>query len=344
VELSARGGKGLSSGQWSWAIDLENVIGRRPAGPNQRGRPGVRIGLHYYDRVARSPDAGFYPTLVNSVTAVLAKVDYFDYHAAQGWMADLRLGSSFMSHLDLYLASERHSALEVVTNYSLFQREKVSRPNPVAEEGELDRYGMRVQLGQVESAAGVMTGKGVSVWTERGTGTLDGLERSYTRVDAVVSYSIPTVTSRFMFPPQLVLRLGGGWSSGHLPRQLWGASESALGVYGPLGALRGVGPRELAGTHYVILTAEHNFRNLPFLLLGLRAISETGLEILAHGGLARAWRRQPGLLDEIVPAERPYAEVGVGIGRIWDIFRIDLTRRLSEPRRWRFTVALTTFF
>ncbi len=334
VELTARGGKGLSSGRWSWEMSLETTTGRR----------GVGLGIDLYDRVARSPDAGFYPTLLNSLTTLLGKVDYPDYYASRGWMADLRLGDRFESHLRLYFASERHTPLEVVTNYSLFQRDKRSRPNPAAEEGDLDRLGVRAQLGRVESAAGVMTGRGISVWAERGSGTLVGVERSYTRVDAVASYTIPTVTSRFFFPPQLVLRLGAGWSSGHLPRQLWGAPESALGVYGPLGALRGAGPREYAGTHYVVLTAEHNFRNLLFLLLGLRGISETGIEILAHGAVARSWRRRPGSPFETLPADRPYAEAGIGLGRVWDLFRIDLTRRFTDPRRWRFTIALTTFF
>jgi hypothetical protein len=45
-----------------------------------------------------------------------------------------------------------------------------------------------------------------------------------------------------------------------------------------------------------------------------------------------------------LPAEGVYAEAGVGIGRLWDIFRLDVTHQLTGARRWVLTLALTTFY
>jgi len=137
----------------------------------------------------------------------------------------------------------------------------------------------------------------------------------------------------------LVIRLAGGVSDGSLPRELWGGPENALGWYAPLGTLRGAGHREFAGTDYAVLTVEHNFRSQFFQLLGIRPLYERGIELLVHGGLAQSWRS-----GVKVPDDGPYREVGFGIGRIADLFRVDFTRRLTEPADWYLTLTLTTFF
>jgi len=190
------------------------------------------------------------------------------------------------------------------------------------------------------------TGKGVLLSVEQGeafgAGDFAGPTRfgynSYTRVDGVLSYSIPTFTTRYLFSPMLVFRLAGGWSEGALPRELWRGPENALGYYCPLGALRSAGHRELAGTDYAVLTVEHNFRSQPFQMLGIRALYERGIELYAHGGIARSWRG-----ETVIPDDGLYREVGFGIGRIAELFRIDFTRRLSEPAGWYLTLTLTTF-
>lgn len=338
-EVGGRAGYGFSAERWSWEASLSARFGARPRGPNQPGSRGVGIGVSIYDRVAPSPSAGFYPRILNSLTAVLAKEDYFDYHASRGWRVDLDVADRPWLEFDLFYARETHRSLETTNNWSIFQGDKPSRANPpVSFEGaQWQRFGAVVEVGRPESLASVTTGKGLSVSAERGATVGSTAEEAYTRVDGVVSYSIPTFTSRFLFYPQLVARLAGGWSSGSLPRELWGAPENALGIYCPLGALRGADHRELAGTRYAVLTVEHNFRSLPFLLLGLRWLSNQGIELLVHGAIAQTW-----IGDMRLPRDRPYAEVGFGIGRLAELFRLDITRRLAEPRGWYLTLSLTT--
>jgi hypothetical protein len=344
LDTKAGAGKGLSSERWSWEVNFRLALGRRPAGPNQPGSSGFLLGLHLYDRVAKSPDAGFYPGVINTVAALIGKDDYHDYYASRGWRAELELGRNAAAGLELYFARERHRSVDVVNNYSLIGRYDPSRANPIAAEGDIDRIGLRVRMGQPESITGLETGKGISLWTEHGGGILDNIDRQFARMDLVASYAISTFGRRFFFSPQLIMRLGAGWSSGYLPRQLWGAPESALGVYGPFGALRAARPRELAGTRYFVFTAEHNFRDFPFLLLGLRSIGKTGIDIIVHGGVARAWSNQDRAVEGLFPSGDLYSEIGVGIGRIWDIIRLDLNRRLAEPRGWQVTAALTSCF
>lgn len=337
--ISVRAGMGLDSERWSWQAGLSLPFGR-PADtfdPTSAGVGGIEVSL--FDRVAASPDAGFYPELLNSLTAWLAKDDYHDYYASRGWRVDLSLVPRSLSSVDIFFTRERHTSLSVVSNWSLFQKDKPSRPNPQvsAEDARWTRYGIAFKYG-IGNVAGLMADREVSLRVERGEESDVGSDLSYSRADAVVAFPIRTFTSRFLFSPQLIVRFGGGWSWGNLPRQLWGAPENALGIYSPPGALKAAEHREFAGKGYAVLTAEHNFRNLPFFMLGLRGLANKGLELIVHGAVARSWIESIAL-----PSDKPYSEVGFGIGRIAELFRLDFTRRLVDPVGWSVTLSLTTF-
>ncbi len=343
LEILGKGGYAFSAERWWWEGTLRAEWGGREPGPNQAGRSPTSLEVSYFDRPARSPQAGFYPGLLNTLTTMLFKDDYFDYHRARGievsgetvlWGEYTRRGQ-----LDWHAAWERHTSLPVVTNWSVAAPDDLSRVNPAVslENALWTRYGATFTLGEPESPAGVASARGLRLRLEQGS-TPAGGGRDYTSAEGVVSYAITTYTNRFLFSPQLILRAAGGWSEGDLPCEQWFGPVNALGFYGPFGSLRGAGHREFAGQRYWVVTAEHNFRNQLFLALGLRRLARTGLEVIAHGALARTRRNS---LD--LPAAGPYAEAGFGLGRIWDIFRLDFTRRFSSPAGWYLTFALTTF-
>jgi hypothetical protein len=345
LTVTARGGKALSAGLWTWEAGAALQLRRELApGPSGIGRAGVSFNLSRYDRVAGSPDAGFYPPLVNGFLSALTKADYRDYHRARGKRVGLTIGHAAGTRLELYGARERHAALAVVTNWSLLRRSELARSNPIAEEGAVERLGLVLTIGRPESNVGIITGRGLRLWAERGEGDFSGGKRNWYRADGVLSFALPTWTGRWIFPPQLVIRAAGGWSQGPLPVQLWGAPETALASYGPLGCLRAAEPREFAGTRYAVVTAEHNFRSFPFLLLGLRALSDRGFELIVHGAVAGARRELPDGSHLRLPQQGVYGEAGLGLGRIEDLFRVDLTRRLTGSRCWVLTLAFTTFF
>jgi len=339
----------FSADRWNWRVGVEARFGTRPRGPNQPGRRGILIGVSYFDGIARSPSAGFYPVLLNSFSSVISQDDYFDYHASRGWRLDVVPVDRGGVGLDLFLARAEHTSLEAVNGWSISDRYGVPRENPPvsSERAVWRRIGGTLRIGRPESSASVSTGKGLLIRVEDGKSGGPGNtwepwlpgQHTYLRADGVFSWSIPTFTTRYLFSPMLVVRLAGGVNEGSLPRELWGGPENALGRYAPLGSLRGARHRELAGTDYVVLTVEHNFRSQPFQLLGIRALYERGIELLAHGGIAQTWR-----YGAKIPDDGPYRELGFGIGRIYDLFRVDFTRRLTEPADWYLTLTLTTFF
>ena len=99
--------------------------------------------------------------------------------------------------------------------------------------------------------------------------------------------------------------------------------------------MRGMNVKEYSGTGYIAVNAEHTFRSLPFLALGIPFLYENNIELIVYGGAARTWGT-PGL--PLQTTDGWYTEAGFGINRIVDILRADFTWRLSAPRFFRLTL------
>ncbi|MFC1500664.1 DUF5686 family protein [Candidatus Zixiibacteriota bacterium] len=223
-EIDARVGYAFSADRWNWQATISTRIGARPRGPNQPGSRGMGITLGFSDGVARSPSAGFYPVLLNSLSTTLSQDDYYDYYINRGWRFDVSPVDRSALGIDLFIDRAKHGSLDAVEGWSISNRDGIPRPNPpVTHEGALwTRYGVALRLGQPESAASVSTGKGLLIGVEKGEASdmdlsvpVRGL--SYTRADGVFSWSIPTFTTRYLFSPMLVIRLAGSVSDGSPP-------------------------------------------------------------------------------------------------------------------------------
>jgi hypothetical protein len=57
-----------------------------------------------------------------------------------------------------------------------------------------------------------------------------------------------------------------------------------------------------------------------------------------YGSAAQAWN------NHISVTDKWYSEAGVGIGKIFDILRFDLTYKLKNPKRLFFTVGISSLF
>ena len=116
--------------------------------------------------------------------------------------------------------------------------------------------------------------------------------------------------------------------------------ESGAAGTAPFGVMYSMGLKEFRGTSYFAIGAEHNFRNLLFLFLGIPQSIRRSLEFLIHGGVANTWGEGP------FPhhAEGWFSEAGFGMSRIIDLFRIDATWRLSPPGGFVITFGIATLF
>lgn len=77
---------------------------------------------------------------------------------------------------------------------------------------------------------------------------------------------------------------------------------------------------------------EHNFRTVPFELIGWRWAAERNIGLIVHGGHGRTWFGDRTLLDyapQYIDGFRH--ELGMSINGLFDWFRLDFSKRLDAP-------------
>ncbi|MFA6542237.1 MAG: hypothetical protein WCT99_11595, partial [Bacteroidota bacterium] len=108
-----------------------------------------------------------------------------------------------------------------------------------------------------------------------------------------------------------------------------------LMAFVPLGVHHGIEPREIYGDRFATFAVEHNFRRILFAPLGIRWLMESNLELLISGTASRYWLSNNALRVPSFSAKETngwYYETTAGIQNILDVFRVDVTWRLSSPR------------
>jgi hypothetical protein len=295
------------------------------------------LGGEAYRRMDHRPDAGYYGTFLTSLGALLSKEDYRDYYRAEGWDAFLELPLTRNSLTRVTFVAERQRSVAQQTEYSLFFRSRAFRQNPPVREGNLRAIQADVRIGKAPAPLDLVATDALDFSVEYSDPRFASSDFLYTRYAVTGTLSIPTFGEAFFLRPRLNVRVFAGGSSGMLPPQRWFDTESRLSIYGPFGVLRSAGVKEFSGTSAMSLVAEHNFRSIPFLLLGIPFLYENGIEFLLHGGAARTWTRDPEIVNT-TPAW--HLEAGFGISRVLGLLRVDGTWRLTGSRGFFFTVGI----
>jgi hypothetical protein len=293
----------------------------------------------YYRKVEQRPDGGYYGVLFNSLTALCVKNDYRDYYWNEGWRAGIVVSPAGFLRGGLAFVSERHRTMDQVTDYSFFNRDGSYRPNPAVQEGNLRAIAVDVRWGGDPIPLDLVTRDALEFSLEHTQHGLAGSDFHFTRMSLSGTGTIPTFGEGLLLRPQLKVRASAGFSTGDIPSQRRFDLESSSSGFGPFGVMRGLHVKEFSGAGFAAINVEHNFRSLPFLALNIPFLYTRGIELLVHGGGARAWGRG-GLVAN--PTEGWYFEAGAGIGRIFDILRVDGTWRISSPSRFVVTLGISS--
>jgi hypothetical protein len=306
----------------------------------------VGIGGEVYRRLDYRPDRGYYGALLNSATALFGKSDYRDYFEVEGWRTFVSAPIARRLTATLSFLSEAHSTVQRNTDFSIIYPSRAYRDNPAVTEGRLRSYRLDVQLGEKPILFDVIPKDNLELSIEHADPSLVASSFAFTRYHVSATASIPTIGQGFLFRPSLRLRIGAGASAGTLPPQRLFDVEAASAGYGPFGVMRGMDVKEFQGTSYVAVAAEHNFRSLPFLALDIPFLYENQIDLIVYGGAAHVWGRSRSTMANgqltIVNdgKEGSYAEVGIGIGRIFQILRADFTWRFTDPAGVRFSLGV----
>jgi hypothetical protein len=293
-------------------------------------------GAEVYRSLERFPDGGYYGDVVNSLTALLDKNDYNDYFYAHGYRAYLTARAGRRIAAEASFLSEQHYTAFVTTQYGLFNGNDPFRVNPPAAEGLLRSVRLDLRLGPEAEPLGIASRTAIELSAERSSPSLGSSEFDFARYQGTAELSVETFAGGLLFPPMLHVLLGGGTSSGTLPPQRMFTLDARTSGYAPFGVLRGSRVREFGGDAYVMLSLEHNFRSIPFLALDIPFLYRNSIELVTHAAFAQAWR------GPVSTTNGWYSEAGIGLARIFDILRADLTWRFRDPARFYVTLGIST--
>ena len=324
LRLAVLGGYKTGPGWWTYGVKADLRFGpRRRASVSARYRTGIDTR---YDSWIRG-------RLTNGLGILLGSPDYFDYYGNE--KLTLTGGYRFPwlnTELHLRFNDERQFSVDKTTEYALLNRDRVFRENPMVMEGRLRSIGLRVSVNDEALPLPVTGRRRLIVEIEHSTPDLFSSDFDFTRFQVTLDERLETFFRRRLIPNALDVRIVAATFRGVLPPQRFGIVEAAGGLYKPFGTMRTLKDVPYEGEKVLAVHWEHNFRTIPFEILGLRGPARKGLNVILHGGHARTWIGSARRLSYVprVP-DGFHHELGVSLSGLFGLFRLDLTQRLDAP-------------
>ncbi len=292
----------------------------------------MSLSARYLVDTKRPFQSDNYSMMVSSLLPLLGKDDYFDYYWDKSFHAELgKEWNRFDVTLVTGLNDAWHSSLEKNTDFNIVGSDKKQRVNPGVSEGHLTSFFIRLRYGDERAPFGVVGQRRIELSFEHSApGFLDS-DFDFTRYALQIDWRINTFLKRRLLPNALDLRLILGSAAGDLPVQKMHGIDGNFYAFSPFGAFRTLSGRHYAGEETAALFWEHNFRTVPFELLGLDYLARKGLSIIVHGGHGRTWLKNDEAYPYLHVPQEWHHECGVSLNSLFGMLRLDLTRRLDRP-------------
>lgn len=296
----------------------------------------LSLGAENYQWNQTLPLNYSYTELINTFAAFFSADDYYNYYFVRGNRFYLSYGDPVNVMATVSLLAERHFSLQNTTNFSLRSlTKKVSfRPNPLCTEGRITSIVFESTMGEnIDDRVVRESHTAFRLRIERSFTEL-GSNANFTSLFSAVLFRVPTMGTTRLFNPYLGISVSGGSSFGVTPIQRTFALETSLAGYTNQFAFRTVGNTEFSGDKFYTLSLEHNFRNIPFILHGMNFLN---IDFSLKFATSKVWVTTTNLRNVLHPTQGNLNEYSLGIGRLIDIFQIELTHSDYQTSRYAVT-------
>jgi hypothetical protein len=325
VRLTMHGGYGFYSELWDYGAGLNVPVW------TQNGRSAV-VFAGYENATRGRYESGIYTRGMNTVASLLGGEDYFDYYRSEQVSGGIRLRNLFpRSALTVTASHEAGKNFEIPEpyDYSLFGWHRTRRPNIPADEGILNSLKAVVEVNRTGQSYGFAGSNGFTLSAEWSDGAL-GSDFDFLQLKGSADLSIPTFYQRRLFANSLDIHLSAGTAFGDLPLQRYGTVDGSMTRFTPFGTLRTRKFLPYEGSRYWLAAAEHNFRTIPFEVLGLQPLVDRGWGVIffAAAGQTHAPDSAPAFLPV---SDGIHTEAGASLNSVFGILRIDAAFGLDRP-------------
>ncbi len=287
---------------------------------------GWFVELGYHAENVPTYQSNIYGRLQNSGLMLLGKDDYFDYYRREGisLTGGYRIRRWRSARITGRYLHEKHSGLTGNVSYDLLGRRGIQRSNGLVQEGNLRTFTVSFRAGR-----DVRLEIGPSRYFESGIEiSMPWSDISFRRYLLRAGGRITTFLERRLLPATLDYGISVGLASDAgrtLPPQRSFIVEGITTVYHWGGSLYSLKGLPYQGNGVIFGHWEHNFRTLPFEILGAQWMVNRGYNILVFGGHAfvRQARSQGNQWID-------HNELGVSLSGIFGIMRLDLAYRIGE--------------
>lgn len=301
----------------------------------------LRVGGRYYDDIRRKelPMAG--STLMNSLTAIGYRYDNFNYFYARGWEGFVTVKPFYNTELTAtYISRDDRSTVQT-TRWGIVPWLYTFKPVYPINQGHLNQIAGQLycRFGRGKTVLSRETFYTLEQTLEHtNTGWLKS-DFNFTKYYAMLRFHIPT-TRRGSWDGRVYF----GYATEAVPRQYLFDLYGSATPY----TLHTVSLGDLEGNYMAALCMEHSF--------GGEWLERTGLPLLRDGyidlvpmfsvGYIRAsTETSQNLSLPVQNIKRPIYEVGLGLGDVFRVWRIDFNYRLNQRRitETPFSVTLMAF-
>jgi len=314
--------------RWGYNYGLKYSIGKK--------KP-VTLGIDYFLGSGQSYESENYHPVITSIGTFFGARDYFDYHWKRS--ANLRISHKVWginTRFTGLMNIEKHEPLpSKISDYNVLGRDITQRPNPRIDKGNLRSLGLKIRWGDEYVPFGVAGQRRAELSIENSNPDFLESDFSFTQYKFGFNWNFKTFLQRRFLPNTFDVYISAGYTKGNLPLQKLGVLDASLfDGFTPFGTFKSNRGLPYLGEDYLALFWEHNFRSVPFELLGLRWFAEKNIGIIVYGGHGQSWLSDDNqakinyinnTLDGI------HHEVGVSLNGLFSFFRIDVTWRLDRP-------------
>ena len=274
---------------------------------------------------------------LSGLTTVMGGDDYYDYYRAERFKTELQWRSRALdSRMSIGLHVEDHEFLEKQTDYDLWGTRSLRRPNAAVNAGELRSFTIGIHVGDDGNGGGFTGKRSLALMLEHSDDQFLDTDFEFTRAQAILDWRFDTFFKRRLIPNTLDLQIHAATSSGDLPLQRQWAVDGSVEIFSRFGVLRTKEVAPYRGEHALAFFWEHNFKTVPFELLGMERLADNALNLIIYGGHGRTWIDDTGnapLSESLFLNESGgwHSELGISLSGLFTLFRIDFTTRLDEP-------------
>lgn len=299
-------------------------------GQNRRSFTTISYSNESRERIS----SRYYSRTITSFGMLAGMPDYFDYYHAERFQ--ISLGHRFRTlgiRPQVFFRYESARSLSKVTSYSISGGYK-QRMNPAIDDGTIQAAGIQLRIGDSISTVGITGGTGLTLTAEHSTDAIFRTDFNYSRVMLEADIRLNTFLQRRFLPNTLDIKVKAFISDGELPLQRFGALDGKLVGFSPFGVFRSMQSRQIEGEHGVAMHLEHNFRTVPFELLGIRALVDRSVGILVFTSAGRTW------INESISEDTAFSffyndgwiyEAGLSVNNVFSFLRIDAVYRIDRP-------------